>query len=176
MQRRELLRAIGAAAALAILPEHDAFAAWTRVAAGGPANGVLSDPSLALIGAIGDTILPRTTSPSATDVGVPAFINVVVSDQYTERDRNAFVTGLEAIGAQLNAESSFAAMDSSGRGARLEALEAMTDRRTDPSRTYWRLKGLILHGYFTSEKVMKDVLHSEVMPGHFHGNAPMRSM
>jgi len=175
MQRRELLRAIGAAAALAVLPEHDAFAAWTRVAAGGAARGLLTEPNLALIGAIGDTLLPRTTSPSASDVSVPAFINVVVSDQYAERDRNAFLTGLAAITAQLNGDSTFASLDPAARGARLEALEALTDRRADPARTYWRLKGLILHGYFTSEKVMKDVLHSEVMPGHFHGNAPMKA-
>src|SRR5436190_702000 len=103
MQRRELLRAIGAAAALAVLPEHDAFA------------------------------------------------------------------------TQLNGDSSFAALDPATRGARLETLEGLTDRRTDPARTYWRLKGLVVHGYFTSEKVMKEVLHSEVMPGHFHGNAPMRA-
>jgi len=37
-------------------------------------------------------------------------------------------------------------------------IEAVTDRRTDPARTYWRLKGLVVHGYFTSEPVMKNVL------------------
>jgi hypothetical protein len=175
MQRRDLLRAIGAAAALAVLPEHDAFAAWARVASGGATPGVLTNPDLALIGAIADTLLPRTSSPSATDVGVPAFIDVIVSEQYTERDRNNFTSGLAAVATQLNGETAFAGLEPAARGAKLEALEALTDRRADPARTYWRLKGLVLHGYFTSEKVMKDVLHYQVMPGQFRGNAPMRA-
>jgi hypothetical protein len=35
------------------------------------------------------------------------------------------------------------------------------------------LKGLIIHGYFTSEAVMKRVLHTEIMPGRFDGAAPI---
>ena len=77
MERRDLLRALGAAGALALLP-NETMAAWVRVASGArPADG-LTDAQLALVGAIADTILPRTDTPSATDVGVPAFVNVVV--------------------------------------------------------------------------------------------------
>ena len=180
MQRRELLRALGAAAALAALPEHDAIAAWTKAASGWRSTGGLSDDQLALIGAIADTILPRTKpalrsasdvgSPSATDVKVPSFIDVIVSDQYSDRDRAAFLAGMTSIDAQL---SGFAGLTPEARGKALETLEAIQDRRTDPARTYWRLKGLIIHGYFTSERVMKDVLHYEMMPGRFEGNARM---
>jgi hypothetical protein len=31
----------------------------------------------------------------------------------------------------------------------------------------------VIHGYFTSERVAKDVLHVQVMPGHFDGSMPM---
>ena len=75
---------------------------------------------------------------------------------------------MTSIDAQL---SGFAGMTPDAGGKALEALEAIQDRRTDPARTYWRLKGLIIHGYFTSERVMKEVLHFEMMPGRFEGNA-----
>ncbi|MFI5311558.1 MAG: hypothetical protein ACHQQ3_10015, partial [Gemmatimonadales bacterium] len=52
-------------------------------------------------------------------------------------------------------------------------FEARGDRRSDPGRAYWRLKSLVIHGYFTSERVMKDVLKVEIMPGRFDGAAPM---
>lgn len=157
MNRRDLLRSVGAATALALLP-HDAVAAWGRVAAGlRPVNG-LTDAQLALVGTIADTILPRTTSPGATDVGVPAFVDVIVSENYSDAERAALVAGLDAIAAG---------------GLTVEALESATDRRAQPARTYWRLKGLIVHGYFTSEPVMKNVLKVEVMPGRFDGSAPM---
>ena len=47
------------------------------------------------------------------------------------------------------------------------------DRGAEPSQTYWRIKGLIVHGYFTSERVMRDVLKVNVMPGKFEGAAPV---
>ncbi len=94
MQRRDLLRAFGAATALAIIPR-DAMAAWARVASGiRPAAG-LTDAQLALVGAIADVILPRTDSPSATDVDVPAFIDVIVSENYSDAERTAFLAGLD---------------------------------------------------------------------------------
>ncbi|MEO8622675.1 MAG: gluconate 2-dehydrogenase subunit 3 family protein [bacterium] len=174
MKRRDLLRAFGAATALALLP-HDALAVWTRASTGiRPAAG-LRDDQLALIGALSDTIFPRTDTPSATDVLVPAFVDVVVSENYTDADRDAFVAGLAALDAQVKAatNASFVDLDVAARGLQIEALEGAANRRAEPARTYWRLKGLIVHGYFTSEPVMKSVLKYEIMPGAFDGNAPM---
>jgi hypothetical protein len=174
MKRRDLLRSFAASSALALLP-HEAVAAWARVATGMLPTDSLNAHQLALIGAVADTIIPRTDSPGATDVGVPAFINVIVSENYTDADRIAFITGIDSLGAFLKSSSGIAFTDLStdARGPRIEAIEAQSDHRSEPSRTYWRLKGLVIHGYFTSEPVMKNVLHYEIMPGRFDGSAPM---
>jgi hypothetical protein len=172
MQRRDLLRAFGAATALAFLPQ-DAVAAWERVATGiRPADG-LTDAQLALIGSIADMIIPRTDTPGATDVAVPAFVNIIVSENYSEADRTAFIAGLDAIEAQAkSAGGPFVDLAPSARASIIEAIEGSSDRRAEPARTYWRLKGLIVHGYFTSEPVMKQVLKVDIMPGKFDGAAP----
>ena len=174
MQRRDFLRVFGAASALTLLP-HEAEAAWLRVAAGRRPSNALSDAQLAFIGALGDTILPRTDSPSATDVAVPAFVDVIVSENYSDPERAAFLKGLDAIDAQVRVAtgSSFADLTPDARGTQVQTLESATDRRSEPTRTYWRLKSLIVHGYFTSEPVMKGVLKVEIMPGAFNGSAPM---
>jgi hypothetical protein len=174
MQRRDLLRAVGGATAFALLPL-DAVSAWSRVASGvGVAEG-LTDAQLSLVGAIGDTILPRTDTPSATDVAVPAFVNVIVGENYTDTQRTQFAAGLDALDAKakIDAGSSFVDLTPSARGSFIESIEAVP-RNAEPARTYWRLKGLVLHGYFTSERVSKEVLHTEIMPGRFDGNAPMQ--
>jgi len=176
MERRDLLRATGAAAALSFFgAPRDALAMWSRVARGGAILGGLSEQQLALIGAVADTILPRTDTPSATDVGVPAFVDVVVSENDSDEDRAAFVAGLDLIEARAKnaAGNAFAQLEPSARASVIESIEAEADRRAEPARTYWRLKGLIVHGYFTSEPVMKEVLKVEVMPGRFEGSAPM---
>lgn len=155
MDRRALLKSLVAAGAVTLIP-HDAFAAWDRITAGRvPANG-LTDAQLARVGAIADAILPRTDTPSATDVNVPAFVNVIVSEYFNDDERTAFVANLDAIDPRA-----------------VERMEAQSDRRAEPARTYWKLKELIVHGYFTSQPVMENVLHFEIMPGAFDGAAPM---
>ena len=70
------------------------------------------------------------------------------------------------------ASVAFAQLSAGKRSAMIDSLEK-GDRDVEPSRTYWRLKGLVVHGYFTSEPVMRDVLKVNVMPGKFEGAAPV---
>lgn len=118
MDRRSLLKSLAAAGAVALLPDDAAFAAWIRV--GSRTGRGLTDAQLARIGAIADVILPRTDTPSATDVGVPAFVDIIVSENYSADDRAAFVANLDALHPNS-----------------LGAIEA-ADRRAEPQRTYWR--------------------------------------
>jgi hypothetical protein len=154
---------------------HDAIAAWTRVASGFRPTGGLTDAQLALVAAIADTIIPRTDTPGATDVGVPAFVDVIVTENYGDAERATFLAGLDAIEARTKDAGgvAFVELAPAARAAAIETIESASDRRSEPNRSYWRLKGLIVHGYFTSEPVMKKVLKVEIMPGRFDGAAPM---
>jgi hypothetical protein len=171
MKRRELLRVVASAAALAALPEKN-LAAWSRVASGVPLQNALSPAHLALVRAIADTIIPRTKTPGATDVGVHRFVDVIVNEHMTDADRIATLAGLDAIDAHARTESnvSFAELSADKRSAMIDSFEK-GDRNAEPSKTYWGLKGLVVHGYFTSERVMRDVLKVMVMPGKFEGAA-----
>jgi len=173
MKRRELLRTLASAAALAAIPEKN-LAAWSRVASGIPLQNGLSPAHLALVRAIADTIIPRTNTPSATDVGVQKFVDVIVNEYLTDAERTAALSGLDAIDARARAESgvTFAELSADKKGAMIDSFEK-GDRSVEPSQTYWRLKGLVVHGYFTSERVMRDVLKVTVMPGKFEGAAPV---
>jgi gluconate 2-dehydrogenase gamma chain len=173
MERRDLLRALASAAALTLLP-HKAAAAWARVATGIRTASGLSDAQMALVRAIADTIIPRTDTPSATDVGVHAFVDVIVAEYASDADRIAFLAGLDAIDARARSANgtAFADLAEDARGTFIAGLET-GDREVEPAKTYWRLKGLVVHGYFTSEPVMKDVLKHRVMPGRFEGAAPV---
>jgi hypothetical protein len=173
MERRDVLRAIASATALTILP-HKTLAAWSRVASGVRLSNGLSDAQMALVRAIADTIIPRTDTPSATDVGVHQFIDVIVAEQASDEDRTKFLAGLDAIDARAMSESNavFAKLDAETQGKIVASLEG-GPRNGEPAQTYWRLKGLIVHGYFTSEEIMKNVLDHKVMPGKFEGSAPV---
>jgi gluconate 2-dehydrogenase gamma chain len=175
MERRELLRVLASTAALSLLPSEKALAVWSRVAAGAsPTNG-LSDAQMALVRAAADTIIPRTDTPGATDVGVHQFVNVIVSEHAKDDERAALLAGLDAIDARATSQSGvvFSKLDAEARGKLIEVLETGS-REAEPARSWWRLKGLVVHGYFTSEPVMKDVLKTVVMPGRFEGAAPVQ--
>jgi hypothetical protein len=176
MDRRDALRAFGAAAAFTIMPR-TAQAAWETVALHpGAAPRVLTDERAVLIAALADAIIPRTDTPSATDVGVPAFIDVIVAENYSDEDRAIFFSGLDLIGARLRRgdATSFAGLSPESQKTLLDSLDRPVDRQAPDARAWQRLKGLVIHGYFTSERVQKDVLKTVIMPGRFDGNAPVK--
>ena len=158
---------------MAFVPRN-AAALWARAAAGPrPTNG-LTDAQLKLVGAIADTILPRTDIPSATDVGVPAFVDVMYAENLEDAERAGAAAGLEAIDATAKsaAGAAFVDLTEEQRHAVLDKIEDGA-RDADPAKTYWQLKGLVVHGYFTSAPVMKNVLKTQVMPGRFDGAVPV---
>ena len=177
MERRDLLRALGAAAAFTLVPR-TAQAAWETVALSPAAPPrVLIDERAVLVESLADAIIPRTDTPSASDVNVPAFIDVIVAEYYDDDERAVFLSGLDAIGAQvrLTGAASFAEMTPEARKTLIDSLDQPVDRQAPVARAWSRLKGLVIHGYFTSERVQKDVLHTVIMPGRFDGNAPMKA-
>jgi hypothetical protein len=177
MERRDLLRALGAAAAFTLMPR-TAHAAWETVASSpGAPPRVLTDERSALVAALADAIIPRTDTPGASDVGVTAFIDVIVAEYYDDDGRAVFLSGLDAIGARakLMGAAPFAELTPDARKTLLDSLDQPLDQQAPEARAWQELKGLVIHGYFTSERVQKDVLKTVIMPGRFDGNAPMRA-
>lgn len=172
MRRRDLLRAAGAATALAVLPRH-AEAAWARVVAGYQTPNGLTPAQRALVQGIADTIIPRTDTPSASDVGVVDWVNLIVAEYYADNVRTPFLAGLDDIDAQVRASRGRAVgeLDVAGQQEVVAALDGPRDRPTPGERAYSRLKSLVVHGYFTSERVQRDVLRSQMFHERFQGAA-----
>ncbi len=172
-----MLKAAAAAAALTLLPA-DAHAAWLKSAtpwedASQPA--LLSATQRATLAALADAIIPRTDTPSATEVGVLAWIDVMIADYYSDADRRALTSGLDAIDAEARTLTAqpFAALTGTNLSRVMDTLDVPADRNTVAARGYSRVKGLVVHGYFTSERIQRDVLKTQIMPGRFDGAADM---
>jgi hypothetical protein len=173
VERRDLLRALGAAAALTLLPR-DAEAAWLRLARSPLAPlRALSAAEAAQVAALADVVLPRTDTPSATDVGVVAWVDLIVAEYYRDNEHRQFTDGLAAIDAL--AQGGTTGSTGYGPDATAKLIDALEkgERRSAATRAWWRLKGLLVHGYFTSERVQRSVLKVNITPGKFDGNAPM---
>ena len=153
MERRELLRALASAAALTALSPDKTLAAWSRVASGIPLSNDLSPAHMALVRAIADTIIPRTDTPGATDVGVHKFVDVIVNEYLPETERTAGLAGLDAIDARARTESNvaFAQLSAEKRSATSKPLfwsapmlmNWFPGKPNDGARTRWRMASFV---------------------------------
>lgn len=172
MNRRELLRAVGAATVLSFIPR-DAEAVWERLASGRRRVVRAFDAKQTeLVAVIAEAIIPGTDSPGATDVGVPEWIDLVVAEYYDDTQRRAFLAGLQAIDESVRSTRGvgFTELDVDARDRVMTRLDQPDDRDAPEARAFARLKGLVIHGYFTSERVHREVLRVQTIPGRYDGN------
>ncbi|MEM1320733.1 MAG: gluconate 2-dehydrogenase subunit 3 family protein [Bacteroidota bacterium] len=131
-----------------------------------------------------ETILPRTQTPGAKDVGVAQFIDKLLKNCTEEKNRQAFTQGLDAFMAKCQKDNgkSFADSQAEKRNEIVGQLEAeMMALRSDPARAddaptpfYETLKSLAMTGYFSSEKIGKEVLRYDPVPGPYQGCIPYK--
>jgi Gluconate 2-dehydrogenase subunit 3 len=138
------------------------------------------------IAEITETILPKTTTPGAKELGVPQFVDKMLHDLLSKEDQADFLAGLEALDKRSEAENgkSFVDATPAQREALLLALDkeaapfppslwGITLKPSGPPAFFRRLKGLTLLGYYTSEKVGKTILAYDPVPGPFIACMPL---
>ena len=140
--------------------------AHARAARPGQQVGAFTAQDIALLDEVADTILPETKTPGAKAAHVGAFMALMVTDTYDERQQGVFRAGLKQL-------SGFMELVPAQRLARLEQLdrEAKTymDGRAEgaPPHFFRLMKELTLLGYFTSEIGCTQAQRYRETPGRF---------
>lgn len=173
MNRRELLRNAGRAAAAAALWAAVGPRGWAAL----PAASGWSPDDEALLDAIGDTILPATPgSPGAAAVAIGRFMVVMVTDCHPPAAAAALRRGLEEITAEARRRHGrgFRELATADREALLLAYESGAFGAKGGSPAPFRLlKELTLLGYFTSEAGATQALRYLPVPGAYRGSVPL---
>jgi len=169
--RREAIRRAALLAGVAVAP------AWLMAvdqAARPAAPGSRLTPAHAAIaGAVADRILPRTDTPGAADVGVPAFIDLLYGEFMTPAERQTLTDGLTAVdAAAMSAHgSAFSTLTAERQDALLRTIARAEEGR---DQGFFRLiRSATVLGYFTSEEVGRKVLHYDPVPGRYDGCIPI---
>ena len=198
LTRREVIQRVtvllgGAALAGGDLLEAFSFDAVARLEAMAQGAGAFTAADIALLDEIAETILPETATPGAKAAKTGAFMALMVTDVYTQREQQVFRDGMRALDEACRRANSVPFMPASPaqRLALLEALDreqktAMEERAHAPrSRApaaaaaddgpphYFRMmKELALLGYFTSEIGYTRAMRYLETPGRFDPCAP----
>ena len=180
MDRRTAIRTLATATALPLLGPDDALAlleARRLVAPAGPGGwlpAALTPAEIEIVGRVSDIILPRTDTPGATDLGVPAFVDLIVSEWMTEREADELRAGLADLDATAGDRfgAPFVSCDGDQQLSLVrgldDALPAPGSGAEIPSGFYPTLKRLVLTGYFTTE-VGAEQTGYRIRPGTFAG-------
>lgn len=131
----------------------------------------LSNAERQLAAAIADTVIPRTDTPGAVDVGVPAFIDHMLAAWYTTAERRAFQLGLRTLDRKCRTEhrKAFFALDHPNRLEFLGTLDGKAGPAGSAEDAFTIMRRLTVHGYLTSQWVQTRLLKASFIPGRFDG-------
>lgn len=138
--------------------------------------GAFTPQDIALLDEVADTILPPTKTPGAKAAQTGAFMALMVTDTYSDRDQAVFRAGMENLRT-----SSFMSLTPAQRLAALEQLDReqktyMDARRGNETAPHFfrMMKELALFGYFTSEIGCTQALRYIEAPGSFDPCVPYK--
>jgi gluconate 2-dehydrogenase gamma chain len=146
----------------------------------------LSTAQGAIVAEIAEIMIPRTDTPGAKDVGVPAFIDTILKDAYPKKDQDRYLTGLQQF-EQRSREAHgkpFVELEPQQQLALVRefhdvAVQDAEDRELDDDHArenrpfILMTKELTMLGFFTSEVGATQVLQYSAVPGPYRGCVPL---
>ena len=189
MDRREVLRRVSAIlGGVALVGGSAMWEACSRDNSsvrqqGDPGTKVVFSPAdVSFLDEVADTILPDTKTPGAKAAKVGAFMTVMVTDCYDEKDQHIFKDGMAKLD-DASRKANGASFMSSTPAQRLSLLtgidkEAKTysesKKHDDPTHYFRMMKELTLLGYFTSQIGATQAQRYVESPGRFDPCVPYK--
>lgn len=145
----------------------------------------LTTEQFAWVTLIADTMLPKTKTPSASELGVDRFVDLLLTDWAAPDTKQLFLNGLDNFDVKVKEKmgKSFVALLESERTDYLNALnteirEAVkllpVGAKPLPSHQFFMmLKDTIYKGYFANEQLCTEILVYDPIPGVFKGCTPL---
>jgi len=138
-------------------------------------DGFLTGEQRLQLQEIVDTIIPKTDTPGAKELGVEKFISLMVKDCYNEEVKAEFLTGFREI--NLASEemygNPFIEITDAERNdvlCTMEATEIVPEKKIN---FVAFVKGLAMAGYRSSQYVLENHTDYELVPSRFHGSFPV---
>lgn len=127
-----------------------------------------------LLAEIVETIIPKTDTPGAKELGADKFILKMVADCYDKKSQDIFAKGMVSVDELSKKENGKTFVESDAK-QKLEVLKKMSTSSNSDEKGFVQLvKGLTIDGYLVSEYVMTNLRIFEMVPGRYHGCVPIK--
>jgi hypothetical protein len=184
MNRRDLIRRLAATAGGSLAANWLDAVVASADPQRTPFESRLGPDERAMIRDLAEMIIPRTGTPGAIEAGVPEFIDRIVSTWCTDLEREALRAGLAQLDESCREQSGsgFIDSDAATRIAALTAQERAATGYAPPQDAsvlsapepgapfFYRLKQLVVLGYYTSEVGATEELAYNPVPGRYDGD------
>ena len=134
-----------------------------------------------------ETIIPKTTTPGASELGLDKFIWLMLDDCTKKDDQTAFFKGMDEFTALVKKtyNKSFPDCTKDEKLSLLRTFEKKPDDKKDakPANNYSKelsgffgtVKGLTVFGYTESKYFMTKEIVYELVPGHYNAMVPVKN-
>jgi len=129
-----------------------------------------------LVAEVCETLLPRTDTPGAHDLGLPQYVLKMLTDCTPVTEQQLFVAGLGQLdaAAQKQLGHSFGASTPPQRTALLQRLDQQPTDFSDELVGFYRMaRQLTIDGYNNSKYFMTKEVVYELVPGRYNGYYPV---
>ena len=171
MERRVALKSMALAmGAMAGLP---AWASgWSKSSL--PNDVLLSaDQSKTLSGVV-ESIIPKTDTPGAGELGVAAFVQIMVKDCYDKKAQDSLSKGIDTL-ESLSEKNFGKPFTGASKEQKVQLLQEMEKGGDAQQKAFFGMvKNLTIQGYMSSEYVMTNLTHYEMVPARYHGCVPVK--
>jgi gluconate 2-dehydrogenase gamma chain len=137
-----------------------------------------SEDQARLVTTVADIIMPKTDTPAASELGVPGFIEEMVSLVASPEDRDKFLEQLTAFDQQAEEGMGKAFMNLSDE----EQAEFVNEKHAELSKGevdwqnrpfLWSMKEMTIAGYCLTEVGATQLLQHVLIPGEYKGCIPL---
>ncbi|GAA4339542.1 gluconate 2-dehydrogenase subunit 3 family protein [Mucilaginibacter gynuensis] len=138
-------------------------------------NITISPAQEKLLADVAETIIPKTTTPGAKDLGLHLFVLTMLDDCYGKQDQQAFITGLGEL-SQLIAKTStkpFALWPAKQRETLLLGIDN-GNYSPELKKFFWIAKDKTVQCYTQSKYFMTKRVVYELIPGRYLVNVPVK--
>ncbi|TSD66237.1 gluconate 2-dehydrogenase subunit 3 family protein [Inquilinus sp. KBS0705] len=135
-----------------------------------------------LVSNVAETILPKTNTPGAKELGINLFIFKMLDDCNTKQQQETFLAGLDEFDDAVKKQygHSFNDCSQQERTAFISSMEKPkpeNGKKDEPAKSavfYNMVKGLTVFGYTTSQYFMTKQVVYELVPGRYNAWFPVK--